>query len=402
VSVEYRIGNDVFQSYSAPFAVSTEGTTQVTARATDANGNVGTSTYTIMIDTSAPGTSIAVSGTQALGGWYKSPVTVTLSGVDAVPGSGISTIEYRLNDGPFLRYSTPFTLSTQGVTRITARTTDRAGNSDSAPPTTTVMIDMSAPRSTAAISGTPGLAGWYTSPVTVSLAAADNDSGSGVASIEFSLNDGAFQMYTAPFGVSTQGVTRIATRAADRAGNVESPLPATVVSIDSSTPVVAVASPAMRDYLHSESLVVSFSAADVVSGVQSVAAALDGVPVQNAQSISLLTLALGVHTFEAYASDVAGNPARQSVSFRIVATIDSLIASVNIYAQQGNIDASKQNGLLAKLNDAKAALDRGNTSAASGNLRDFIDQCAAQSGRGISTAAAAVLRADAQYVLATF
>ena len=400
-SVEYRIGNDVFQSYTAPFVVSTEGLTQVTARATDANGNVGTSSYTIMIDTSAPRTSIAVSGTPGLGGWYKSPLTFTLSGADAVPGSGIGTIEYRLNDGPFQRYSAPFTLSTQGITRITARATDRAGNLD-APPTTTVMIDTSAPRSTAAISGTQGLAGWYTSPVTVSLVAADNDQGSGVASIEFSLNDGAFQSYTAPIGVSTQGATRITAGATDAAGNVESPLSTTVLRIDSSAPVVTVASPAARDYQHSESVVASFSAADSVSGVQSVSAALDGVPVQNAQSISLLTLALGVHTVEAYASDVAGNPTRQSVSFRIVATIDSLIASVNIYAEQGSIDASKQNGLLAKLNDAKAALDRGNISAASGNLRDFIDQCTAQSGRGVSAAAAAVLTADAQYVLAAF
>ena len=160
-------------------------------------------------------------------------MTVTLSAVDAAPGSGIGTIEYRVNDGPFQRYSTPFTLSTPGTTRITARATDRAGNLDGAPPTTTVMIDMSAPRSTAAISGTQGLAGWYTSPVTVSLAAADNDQGSGVASIEFSLNDGAFQSYTAPIGVSTQGATRITVRATDAAGNVETALSTTVLRIDS-------------------------------------------------------------------------------------------------------------------------------------------------------------------------
>jgi hypothetical protein len=401
-SVEYRIGNDVFQSYTAPFVVSAEGTTQVTARATDANGNVGTSSYSIMIDTSAPRTSIAVSGTPGLGGWYKSPVTVTLSGVDASPGSGVGAIDYRVNDGPFQQYSAPFAISTAGTTRITARVTDRAGNPDAAPPTTTFMIDASAPRSTVAISGTPGLAGWYTSPVTVSLAAVDNTQGSGVASIEFSVNDGAFQAYTAPIGVSAQGATRIVARATDAAGNVEIPLPATVVSIDSTAPVLTVLSPAARDYLHSDTLVISFAAADGVSGVQRVSAALDGVPIQNPASYSLLPFALGVHTVDAYAFDVAGNQARQSVSFRIVATIDSLIAFVNVYAQQGSIDASKQNSLLAKLTDAQAALDRGNTSAASGSLRDFIDQCAAQSGKGVSPDAAALLTADAQYVLATF
>src|SRR5262249_39655556 len=301
------------------FVVSTEGLTQVTARATDANGNVGTSApYTIMIDTSAPQTNIAVSGTPGLSGWYKSPLTVTLSGVDASPGSGIGTIEYSLNNGPFLRYNAPFTLSTAGTTRITARATDRAGNLDGAPPTTTVMIDASAPRSTAAISGTPGLAGWYTSPVTVSLAAADNDQGSGVSSIDFSVNDGAFQSYTAPIGVSTQGATRITARATDRAGNVESPLLTTlvnidstppVVNIDSPAPVVTIASPAVRDYGHADTMVISVAAADGASGVQSVSAAWDGVPMQNGVSFSLLPLALGVHTVDAYAVDVAGNSA---------------------------------------------------------------------------------------------
>jgi hypothetical protein len=114
-----------------------------------------------------------------------------------------------------------------------------------------------------------------------------------------------------------------------------------------------------------------------------------------------LTQALGVHTIDVLASDAAGNPVHQAVSFRIVATIDSLIATVNIYAAQGKIDASKQRGLLDKLSAAKAALDRGNTSVASAQLRDFLDQCNAQSGRGISLDAAAVLTADAGYVLGT-
>jgi hypothetical protein len=90
------------------------------------------------------------------------------------------------------------------------------------------------------------------------------------------------------------------------------------------------------------------------------------------------------------------------VSFRVVATIDSLITSVSIYALQGKIGDSNKKTLLSKLNDANAALSRGNISAASGKLRDFIDYCDAQSGRGISADAGAVLGADAEYVLGTF
>ena len=401
-SIEYRIGSAAFQSYTTPLVIPTEGVTQVTARATDRNGNVSTSTQTVSIDTSAPRTSIAMAGTPGLAGWYQSPVTVSLAAVDDAPGSAVGIVEYRVNDGAFQPYAAPFVVSAQGTTRITARARDRAGNVESALSSAVVMIDTSAPRTSVAVAGTSGLAGWYRSPVTVSLSAVDDAPSSGVATLEYRVNDGAFQPYAAPFVVSAEGTTRITARAADRAGNVESSLPAALVMIDSSAPAVTIASPEPRDYQHSDTVMVSFSATDSMSGLQSVLAALDGGALQNSQSILLLTQTLGAHTIEVFASDGAGNPAHQSVSFRVVATIDSLIASVNIYGLQGKIDAAKQRGLLGKLNDAKAALDRGNRSAASATLRDFLDQCAAQTGHGISVDAAAVLTADTDYVLGTF
>jgi hypothetical protein len=50
------------------------------------------------------------------------------------------------------------------------------------------------------------------------------------------------------------------------------------------------------------------------------------------------------------------------------------------------------------LSDAKAALDRGNTAAAAGSLRDFISQCRSQAGKGVSNDAAAILIGGANYV----
>jgi hypothetical protein len=53
---------------------------------------------------------------------------------------------------------------------------------------------------------------------------------------------------------------------------------------------------------------------------------------------------------------VAGNSRSQNVTFTVVATIDSLIASVNMFAGQQKIDDSNTvKSLLAKLNDAKQA-----------------------------------------------
>lgn len=397
---EYSLNGSPFKRYTAPFTVSESGTTRIAARGTDWAGNVESpaAAAAVAIDTKGPILSFQVTGTFGLAAWLKSPATVTVFAVD-VPGTGVESVEYRIGDAAFQPYTGSFAVAAEGVTQVTARATDRNGNVSTS--TRGVSIDTSAPRTSLTVSGSPGLMGWYTSPVTVSLSGTDAVPGSGVAAVEYRIDDGVFLPYVSPFVVSRGGATRITARARDRAGNLESPLPSAQVMIDSSAPVVAIASPESRDYLHSESVALSFSAADSMSGLQSMSAALDSGAVENSQTIPLQTHSLGTHTLEVFATDVAGNIGRRSVSFRIVATIDSLIASVNNYAEQGKIDAANLRSLLAKLNDAKAALDRGNSSSASAKLGDFITQCRTQSGRGISADAAVILTADADYVMGT-
>jgi hypothetical protein len=397
--IEYSLNGGLFQRYSAPFTITASGTTRITARATDWAGNVESPApfTTVGIDTTGPSVGFTVSGTLGLAGWYTSPVTVTVVAVETSAGTGVGSIEYRVGDAPYQSYTAPFTISAGGLTQISARATDLNGNVTIS--TRTVTIDTSAPRTTIATSGTPGLAGWYRSPVTIAFSSVDDAPGSGVSTVDFSINNGAFQRYTAPFAVAAEGTTRIAVRATDKAGNVETATAVTVM-IDASAPVAAITSPEARDYLHSEAAVVSFTATDGVSGLQTVSATLDGVAVQNGQALALLSRCLGVHTLDVLASDAAGNTSHQSVSFRIVATIGSLIATVNVFTDQGKIDASRRTSLLAKLNAAKAALDRGDTAAASQRLRDFIDQCAAQRGKSVAADAAAVLIADARFVRA--
>src|SRR5262249_30207548 len=61
---------------------------------------------------------------------------------------------------------------------------------DGTPPADTV-----APTTTIATSGMSGANGWFRSSVAVSLTAVDDPDGSGVALIQYSVNDGAFQRY---------------------------------------------------------------------------------------------------------------------------------------------------------------------------------------------------------------
>jgi hypothetical protein len=396
---EYSLNGGAFQRYTGPVTVGAQGTTNFAARAIDFAGNVENppALTTFMIDSLAPSASITKSGTSGLNGWYTSPVTVSISGADS--GSGVASVEYRVNSSAFQRYTAPFSVSAEGANQITTRTTDRAGNVSMSAPSS-VPIDTSAPATTIGLSGGAGLAGWYTSPVTVSITAADNASGVDAGAIAYSINGRAFQPYPGPFLVATEGTTQITARATDRAGNVSSSLSSASIMIDATAPVVTIASPEARDYLHSDTLTLAFAAADSLSGLQNVAAAVDATTVQDTQSIPLVLLPLGAHTVTVSATDAAGNVVTRSVSFRVVATIDSLMSLVNFYADGGYVDDSRRKSLLSKLSDAQAALARGNLSAAAGDVRDFIDQCAAQSGRGISTDTALVLIADGQSVLA--
>ena len=128
---------------------------------------------------------------------------------------------------------------------------------------------------------------------------------------------------------------------------------------------------------------------------------IEGAAITNGQTVPLLTLALGFHTLFVSTSDLAGNTSLTTVTFRIVATIDTLIGAVNTFIAAGQIDASGGRSLLSKLEDAKQLLSRGNLAAARNKLADFKTQVSAQSGRSISPSAAQLLIADADYVLGT-
>lgn len=73
-------------------------------------------------------------------------------------------------------------------------------------------------------------------------------------------------------------------------------------------------------------------------------------------------------------------------------TIESLHHCVEHAAEMGHITKpGVANALLAKLNAAQAAYDKGNTHAASNILNAFINQVNAQSGKGIDAEHAAHL-----------
>jgi uncharacterized repeat protein (TIGR01451 family) len=374
------VSGSVIVSSNAP-ALFSRGVTTVTFTAADAAGNSATATTTVtVVDTTPP----TFSGVLP-------PMTVEQAGPS---GTAVAVPMPTANDtasGSIAVSSNAPAMFPPGATTVTFIAADAAGNSATATTTVTV-VDTTPPT----FSGVPP-------PVTVEQA---SPSGTSVAVpmpvATDAVSSSVAVLSNAP-AMFPRGATTVTFTAHDAAGNTATAT-TTVTVVDTTAPVLAIASPQAGAYLHSDVVTMSFAASDAGSGLAAgmPTARLDGAVVANGQGISLLTLALGTHSFVLTATDVAGHSWSQTVTFTVTATFDSLITSVNVFAGQKKIDDSNTvKSLLAKLNDARQAAQRGNKTVAINKLMEFIDLVRAQNGRHITVDAAQILTADAQYVIGT-
>ncbi|MFY1634308.1 ThuA domain-containing protein [Solwaraspora sp. WMMB335] len=138
--------------------------------------------------------------------------------------------------------------------------------------------DTTAPVTATAVSGTgEPVEGWYPGPVTVTLTAADEDGGSGVAGTEYSLDDETgWTAYAEPVPVSGDGSHELRFRSTDEAGNVEQTRSVTI-QIDGTAPVSSAEfAPANDNGWHDGTIPVVLSATDAGSGVELLEWSLDG------------------------------------------------------------------------------------------------------------------------------
>ena len=180
----------------------------------------------VSADSVAPVTTMTCNGSPCSSSPYVGTVTVGLQATDL--GSGVATTHYT-TDGttPTLSsplYTSPFPLTSTATVQY--RSFDDAGNAetvhsqvintqegpDSTPPTTTISCN-----------GAPCSNAGYTAPVTVTLSAADNPGGWGVASTYYT-TDGSTPttsstVYTGPFTVKQN--TTVQFFSTDLAGNAE-------------------------------------------------------------------------------------------------------------------------------------------------------------------------------------
>ena len=264
--------------------------------------------------------------------------------------------------------------------------------------------------------GTPRFGQFITSSTNMTINAVDGGSGTGVASIKWRV----FADGTDPPDFTTQpppvnfnvtggdGGYTVEMAATGNNGMVEV-VHSSHLILDNTAPVITIDQPTATEYPHSAVLTLDYSASDGLgSGVASLTATLDGSStlaghgLADGQAINLLfELPLGDHTFEATSRDRVTNQSQQSVTFSIIVTPESIKEDVQIFLDAGLIkDPGTATALLSKLDSAAVAFAAGNCAKAANLYEVFIKFVQSQTPLHIDPTAAAIMIADAQYLIA--
>ncbi|MGM1060393.1 OmpL47-type beta-barrel domain-containing protein [Saccharothrix sp. Mg75] len=238
--VEYQVDDTGFEPYTAPVRVTSVGDHSVQYRATDEAGNtspVGSARFAVVErpaeDTTPPVVAAQVTGERNADGHYLGEATVTVTATDA--GSGVRSTEYTVDGGPWTPYTAPVEVTAPGAHMVHHRATDNAGNTSAEGMSGFTVVerpveDTTPPTTAGAVTGERDPVGNYLGTATVTITAGDD--GSGVDSIEHTVDGGAWTRYTAPVAVRAEGAHAVRYRATDRAGNTapEKSLSFTVVA----------------------------------------------------------------------------------------------------------------------------------------------------------------------------
>ncbi len=239
-----------------------------------------------------PFTDCSLDGTEGDNGWFMSDVDVAFSATGGT--GGINSTYFRLGSGAWEEYESPFTVSGEGVHAVQYYSVDMTGVEEPVR-TVDVMIDMTAPDTSANVTGTMGNDGWYVGTVTVYFVA--EDAASGMRAIMCRLNDGSWtNVSEGALVVSTDGVHSLEFYTIDIAGHEED-VKTMEFKVDGHAPVTT----ALVD-----GSTVTLNVTDDGSGVAVTMYRVDGgdwIVYEGPFKVK----GSGNHTIEYYSRDVAGN-----------------------------------------------------------------------------------------------
>ncbi|MFC0215794.1 pectinesterase family protein [Paenibacillus chartarius] len=243
-------------------------------------------------------------------------------------------------------------------------------------------------------------AGWVNQHVTVTLKAADEQSG--VANTYYSLDGGAFRTGN-QVEIMTEGQHTLTYYSVDLAGNAEAPR-AVRINVDRTAPSVAVSvygqvygsSVQVQDY---EPITVNVQATDLLSGVKGQSIRVDGKPYEPGSSLNWAGQ-LGKHRIEVSVTDNAGNTTTKELTVNVITSVESIRQLIARFSQSGELDGPLQGQLSNRLDQAADQWSKGHSKQAMKHMQDFLKHL---NGDGqlqhISAYARKVLQADADAVI---
>ena len=299
-----------------------DGVHELTIISRDKAGNTKTILRTILIDTEGPSISPTILGVLGDNDWYISNTNVKPFALDEL--SGIEDkVQVSIDEGVTWTDG-PVTLM-DGLHPLAFRTQDKAGNLSTL--SLTVKVDTTPPTLHPVIPDPDGLNGWFVSaPVDISVNGAD--SGSGLASALFSLDDNTWQ----PNLSLADGVHTIVFISTDNAGNTATAT--RTVRVDTNIPSISTSTTGTEGssgwYVSQTTTIITaeeFSEIDHIEYNQNSMGWQDGSSFVSVEGINQIDIKI---------YDVAGNVASGSVEIKIDTTPPEI--STSIFGTEGSAD----------------------------------------------------------------
>ncbi|WP_179136313.1 fibronectin type III domain-containing protein [Paenibacillus sp. 32352] len=257
---QYKLGSTgAWVDYSVPFSVSTPNQEMLYARTIDFAGNISSEASSLVKIDRIPPDSPVINLSE--NNWTNTDVIFSIiHGNDNDSKAKIS--EYKIGpNGNWTVFTSPVTISDEGITDITAHTIDFANNI-SAETNKQIKIDRTVP-STPIIN--PSTLDWTNKDVTFTISNIV-DTLSGVQKVQYKINtNGTWEDYSSTVTVSSEGIIPIFARTIDRAGNISEEASA-IVKIDKTSPSQPRINASTLDWAQEVEITIN-SGTDLLSGV---------------------------------------------------------------------------------------------------------------------------------------
>jgi CSLREA domain-containing protein len=261
--------------------------------------------------------------------WTGADVAITLTSSDSA--SGIASTEYSTDSGnTWSSYTSVITISSEGTTTVEVRATDNAGLETVQ--TVIIKVDKTAPTLSAGMTA-DGAAytddTWTGKDVTVTLTS--SDTGSGLTSTEYALNNGEWTAYAEPIVITAEQSNTLQIRAVDAAGNETTDT--LTIKVDKTDPSLTVGMTSSGEVYISDTwtnadVTITLTSTDAASDIVSTEYSTDSGNTWTAYTNAVTISSEGTTTVNVKATDNAGLVTTDTLTVKLDKTAPILSAEM--------------------------------------------------------------------------